>query len=107
MVTPPDATSIPASKIPKTPGADLPRIVPRRHAGQWLNGAVALLLFAMVLNSVVRNEASQRAVAGRYYARRSAPPAAHSAAAAARPDDRRTPSVERGDSRGPAIGGDR
>ncbi|WP_217208079.1 amino acid ABC transporter permease [Streptomyces sp. AC550_RSS872] len=70
MVTPPDVTSTPAAKTPRAPDApapDLPRIVPRRHAGRWLTAAVALLLFAMVLNSVVRNEAFQWGVVGRYF----------------------------------------
>ncbi|MDC0766568.1 amino acid ABC transporter permease [Streptomyces sp. HD] len=70
MVTPSDVTSIPATKSPPAPGApdeDLPRIVPRRHVGRWLTAAVALLLFAMVVNSVVRNDAFQWDVVGRYF----------------------------------------
>ncbi|MFF0732852.1 amino acid ABC transporter permease [Streptomyces chartreusis] len=72
MVTSSDVTSTPA-RAPKTarpPGAadeDLPRIVPRRHAGRWLTAAVALLVFAMVLNSVIRNDAFQWDVVGRYF----------------------------------------
>ncbi|MFJ8691768.1 amino acid ABC transporter permease [Streptomyces roseolilacinus] len=45
---------------------DLPRIVPRRHAGRWLTAAAALLVFAMMVNSVVRNRAFQWDVVGRY-----------------------------------------
>jgi polar amino acid transport system permease protein len=70
MVTPPDVTSTPATKTPEPPaalGADLPRIVPRRQVGRWATAAVALLLFAMVLNSVVRNDAFQWSVVGRYF----------------------------------------
>jgi len=70
MVTSPDVSSLPVTKSPGTsgppPGAE-PRIVPRRHPGRWLTAAVALLLFAMVVNSVVRNEAFQWGVVGRYF----------------------------------------
>ncbi|MGW7663267.1 amino acid ABC transporter permease [Streptomyces sp. NPDC054756] len=69
MVTSPDVSSLPVTKSPGTsgppPGAE-PRIVPRLHPGRWLTAAVALLLFAMVVNSVVRNEAFQWGVVGRY-----------------------------------------
>ncbi|MFJ9086786.1 amino acid ABC transporter permease [Streptomyces sp. NPDC102384] len=44
-----------------------PRIVPRRHLGRWASAAVALLVFAMVLNSVVRNGAFQWEVVGHYF----------------------------------------
>ncbi|MDN0198574.1 hypothetical protein [Streptomyces sp. S.PNR 29] len=70
MVTPSEVTPAPATKPPKrasAPGPDVPRIVPRRHVGRWLTAAVALLLFAMVLNSVVRNDAFQWDVVGRYF----------------------------------------
>ncbi|MGA5895875.1 amino acid ABC transporter permease [Streptomyces venetus] len=46
---------------------DLPRIVPRRRVGRLLSAAVALLLFAMVVNSVVRNRAFQWDVVGDYF----------------------------------------
>ncbi|MFB7275195.1 amino acid ABC transporter permease [Streptomyces sp. NPDC056244] len=50
------------------PGADeITRIVPRRHIGRWLSGAVALLVLAMVVNSVVRNERFQWSVVGQYF----------------------------------------
>ena len=77
MVTPADAPSATSarnplgpSEPPKTAGpprADLPRIVPRRRVGRWAAAAVALLLFVMVVNSVVRNDAFQWAVVGRYF----------------------------------------
>lgn len=78
MVTPSDVTaphpaSSAAAKRPADPGhhdtphSDLPRIVPRRHLGRWLTAAAALLVFAMVLNSVVRNDAFQWEVVGRYF----------------------------------------
>ncbi|MFJ9948003.1 amino acid ABC transporter permease [Kitasatospora sp. NPDC091207] len=35
------------------------RLVARRRPGQWVSAAVALLLFAMVVNSVIRNKAFQ------------------------------------------------
>ncbi|MPY56823.1 amino acid ABC transporter permease [Streptomyces spongiae] len=69
-VTTPDTASAPASKRPAAldaPRPDLPRIVPRRHIGRWLTAAAALLVFVMVLNSVVRNDAFQWEVVGRYF----------------------------------------
>ncbi|MEV6171800.1 amino acid ABC transporter permease [Streptomyces sp. NPDC051954] len=70
MVTPSDLTSVPVPKSPEragVPGPDLPRIVPRRHIGRWTTAGAALLVFAMVLNSVVRNDAFQWGVVGRYF----------------------------------------
>ncbi|GAA2658990.1 hypothetical protein [Streptomyces vastus] len=69
MVTPlPSDVTAPADKgrNPNTPD-DLPRIVPRRHIGRWLTAVAALLVFAMAVNSVVRNDAFQWAVVGRYF----------------------------------------
>ncbi|MFJ7016979.1 amino acid ABC transporter permease [Streptomyces sp. NPDC101117] len=70
MVTSPDVSSLPVAKSPGTsgppPGGE-PRIVPRRHTGRWLTAAFALLLFAMVVNSVVRNDAFQWGVVGKYF----------------------------------------
>jgi hypothetical protein len=40
MVTPPDVTSTPATKVPRASGPpddELPRIVPRRRVGRWFN----------------------------------------------------------------------
>ncbi|WP_078860959.1 amino acid ABC transporter permease [Streptomyces sp. NRRL F-2747] len=50
-----------------TPEGDPPPIVPRRHLGRGLSAAAALLVFAMVLVSVVRNEAFQWDVVGQYF----------------------------------------
>ncbi|MGX1566841.1 amino acid ABC transporter permease [Streptomyces sp. NPDC055506] len=62
---PPTASS---GRIPgREPDDDLPRIVPRRRVGRLLSAAVALLLFAMVVNSVVRNRAFQWDVVGLYF----------------------------------------
>ncbi|MFE9680919.1 amino acid ABC transporter permease [Streptomyces sp. NPDC006285] len=49
------------------PDDDLPRIVPRRHVGRRLIAAAALLVLAMVVNSVLRNRAFQWDVVGRYF----------------------------------------
>ncbi|GGL91692.1 putative amino acid ABC transporter, permease protein [Streptomyces fumigatiscleroticus] len=71
MVTPSEVDVAPASTGQRraygAPGPDLPRIVPRRHPGRWATAAVALLVFAMVLNSVLRNDAFQWNVVGRYF----------------------------------------
>ncbi|WP_184596130.1 amino acid ABC transporter permease [Streptomyces violarus] len=79
MVSPPDLTDSapapsagrPTASSGRTPGrgpdSDLPRIVPRRRVGRLLSAAVALLLFAMVVNSVVRNRAFQWEVVGQYF----------------------------------------
>ncbi|MFJ3623858.1 amino acid ABC transporter permease [Streptomyces iakyrus] len=68
---PSDVASTPDAKSPEradaTTGSDLPRIVPRRHVGRWAVAAAALLVLAMVLNSVARNQAFQWAVVGRYF----------------------------------------
>ncbi|RAJ68744.1 polar amino acid transport system permease protein [Streptomyces sp. Amel2xB2] len=45
----------------------LPQIVARRHPGRWLAACAALLVFAMVLNSVVRNRAFQWNVVSGYF----------------------------------------
>ncbi|MFJ8563469.1 amino acid ABC transporter permease [Streptomyces sp. NPDC093514] len=49
------------------PGDGLPPIVPRRRIGRRLSAAAALLVFALVLASVVRNEAFQWNVVGQYF----------------------------------------
>ncbi|MEU6813127.1 amino acid ABC transporter permease [Streptomyces sp. NPDC046831] len=69
-LTAPDARPVPGEQPPAGPpgGAPtgLPQIVPRRHLGRRLAAAAALLLLAMVVNSVVRNDAFQWGVVGRY-----------------------------------------
>ncbi|GAA2768275.1 amino acid ABC transporter permease [Streptomyces paradoxus] len=74
MVSPSDLTDSAPAPCPARPEAsgpgsddDLPRIVPRRHVGRLLAAAVALLLFAMVVTSVVRNPAFQWGVVGGYF----------------------------------------
>ncbi|MFD9369971.1 amino acid ABC transporter permease [Streptomyces sp. NPDC060020] len=71
-----DATAAPAraadppakhARAHGAPGAELPPIVPRRRIGLRLSAAAALLVFAMVLVSVVRNDAFQWDVVGRYF----------------------------------------
>ncbi|MER7177284.1 amino acid ABC transporter permease [Streptomyces mesophilus] len=76
---PPDVTSAPIPSAGAAPppaggplaaehaGSATPSIVPRRHFGRWATAAVALLVFAMVLNSVVRNDAFQWGVVGDYF----------------------------------------
>ncbi|TWV21976.1 amino acid ABC transporter permease [Streptomyces albidoflavus] len=44
-----------------------PRVVPVRRTGQWAAAAVVLLLLAMAVNSVVRNEAFQWGVVADYF----------------------------------------
>ncbi|MFJ8591111.1 amino acid ABC transporter permease [Streptomyces sp. NPDC093598] len=69
------AASVPPAARPKDPGHgpghgpddDLPPIVPRRHIGRRMTAGAALLVFAMVVNSVVRNRAFQWDVVGRYF----------------------------------------
>jgi polar amino acid transport system permease protein len=89
MVTPsdvaaPDPASVPAGKPLEPPGHpgrpghpgtngpgpdpdDLPPIVPRRNIGRWFTAAAALLVFAMVVSSVVRNHAFQWDVVARHF----------------------------------------
>jgi polar amino acid transport system permease protein len=73
MVTPSDVTLPDAESGPAaagTSGPDLdgpPQIVPRRHVGRWVTAAAALLVFAMVVSSVVRNRAFQWDVVARYF----------------------------------------
>ncbi|MFI1652912.1 amino acid ABC transporter permease [Streptomyces avidinii] len=49
------------------PGTELPPIVPRRHIGRRLSAAAALLVLTLVRASVIRNEAFQWGVVGRYF----------------------------------------
>ncbi|MCK8678399.1 amino acid ABC transporter permease [Streptomyces lichenis] len=58
----------PASAVSAPPDTGPPPpIVPRRHLGRRLAAAVALLLLARLLDSVVRNDAFQWDVVGRYF----------------------------------------
>ena len=51
----------------RSPAADPPRIVPARRTGQWTAAAAVLVLLALGLLSVVRNEAFQWDVVGTYF----------------------------------------
>ncbi|GHK03336.1 amino acid ABC transporter permease [Streptomyces sp. NPDC003753] len=44
-----------------------PRLVPRRHLGQWAAALVVLVLLVFALSSIVRNEAFQWDVVGAYF----------------------------------------
>ncbi|MFI2610544.1 amino acid ABC transporter permease [Kitasatospora sp. NPDC018619] len=72
MATPPDV--LPAPSLldrPADPPAPEARIVARRKPGQWAAAAVALLLAAMAVNSVVRNRAFQWGVVADWFTARS------------------------------------
>ncbi|MFD9910395.1 amino acid ABC transporter permease [Streptomyces sp. NPDC059063] len=64
-----DALAKVAVRRPDPPGDDPaePRIVPRRHLGQWTAAAVVLVALALAANSVARNEAFQWGVVGDYF----------------------------------------
>ncbi|MGW6865064.1 amino acid ABC transporter permease [Streptomyces sp. NPDC054904] len=64
----PTATVPPSTATSITSDASaLPPIVPRRRTGRQVSAVVALLVFAMVLTSVVRNEAFQWDVVGKHF----------------------------------------
>ncbi|MFJ9611020.1 amino acid ABC transporter permease [Kitasatospora sp. NPDC101176] len=80
MATPPDvlpapdrtAPGRPATPPDPDPGPDPgARIVARRRPGQWLAAGVALLLAAMAVNSIARNEAFQWGVVADWFTARS------------------------------------
>ncbi|WP_031040280.1 amino acid ABC transporter permease [Streptomyces sp. NRRL F-5650] len=49
-----------SAAVPQSPDRpDLPRIVPQRHLGQWTAAAAVLVLLALAVNSVLRNDAFQ------------------------------------------------
>ncbi|MFF8790186.1 amino acid ABC transporter permease [Streptomyces sp. NPDC015125] len=52
---------------PDGPDRPDPRIVPRRRTGQWVAAAAVLVLLALALRSVVRNDAFQWAVVADYF----------------------------------------
>ncbi|CAM5388551.1 Histidine/lysine/arginine/ornithine transport system permease protein HisM OS=Streptomyces tendae OX=1932 GN=F3L20_05800 PE=3 SV=1 [Streptomyces tendae] len=57
-----------SAAVPETPDrADLPRIVPHRRPGQWTAAAVVLVLLALAVNSVLRNDAFQWGVVADWF----------------------------------------
>ncbi|MFI9318948.1 amino acid ABC transporter permease [Kitasatospora aureofaciens] len=72
MATPQDVLPAPApSKAPPPAPAPEARIVARRRPGQWIAAAVALLLAAMAVSSVIRNRAFQWGVVADWFTARS------------------------------------
>ncbi|MFJ8626748.1 amino acid ABC transporter permease [Kitasatospora sp. NPDC093550] len=72
MATPQDVLPAPSSLDRATPAsAAEPRIVPRRKPGQWVSAAVALLLAAMAVTSVIRNDAFRWGVVADWFTARS------------------------------------
>ncbi|MFE3898939.1 amino acid ABC transporter permease [Streptomyces sp. NPDC059153] len=57
----------PPAPLTKSNDADRLRIVPVRRTGQWAAAVAALALLALVLNSVIRNEAFQWDVVADYF----------------------------------------
>ncbi|MGN3956483.1 amino acid ABC transporter permease [Streptomyces sp. WAC8370] len=57
-----------SAAVPQSPDrTDLPRIVPHRHPGQWTAAAAVLVLLALALNSVLRNDAFQWGVVADWF----------------------------------------
>ncbi|MFE6053287.1 amino acid ABC transporter permease [Kitasatospora sp. NPDC056446] len=72
MATPQDVLPAPSPLDHPAPPADPePRIVARRKPGQWAAAAVALLLAAMAVTSVIRNKAFQWSVVADWFTARS------------------------------------
>ncbi|WP_033350363.1 amino acid ABC transporter permease [Kitasatospora aureofaciens] len=72
MATPQDVLPAPApGKAPPPAPAPEARIVARRRPGQWIAAAVALLLAAMAVSSVIRNRAFQWDVVADWFTARS------------------------------------
>ncbi|MER7751267.1 amino acid ABC transporter permease [Kitasatospora sp. NPDC097643] len=72
MATPQDVLPAPSAlDHPAPPPAPEARIVPRRKPGQWVLAAIALLLAAMAVTSVVRNDAFQWGVVADWFTARS------------------------------------
>ncbi|MFG2906053.1 amino acid ABC transporter permease [Kitasatospora sp. NPDC048286] len=72
MATPQDVLPAPSPlDRPAAPPAPEARIVARRRPGQWAAAGVALLLAAMAVNSVIRNEAFQWGVVADWFTARS------------------------------------
>lgn len=63
------ATRAASATAPPDDGTDrtVPRIVPRRRTGQWAAAVAVLVLLALVLRSVVRNDAFQWDVVADYF----------------------------------------
>ncbi|MFD8548276.1 amino acid ABC transporter permease [Streptomyces sp. NPDC059649] len=62
-----DAPAAPAAAPPDAPDPAALRIVPRRRTGRWAAAAVVLVLLALALVSVVRNDAFQWDVVADYF----------------------------------------
>ncbi|REK86558.1 amino acid ABC transporter permease [Streptomyces inhibens] len=62
-----EALAPPAAAPPGGTGATVPRIVPRRRTGQWAAAATVLVLLALAVVSVVRNDAFQWDVVADYF----------------------------------------
>ncbi|WP_406107794.1 amino acid ABC transporter permease [Streptomyces sp. NBC_01003] len=60
-------TAPPAAGPPADAGEAQPRIVRRPRTGQWLAAAVVLVLLALAVNSVIRNDAFQWDVVADYF----------------------------------------
>ncbi|MFI9775164.1 amino acid ABC transporter permease [Streptomyces sp. NPDC051956] len=60
-------TAPPAAGPPTDAGEAQPRIVRRPRTGQWLAAAVVLVLLALAVNSVIRNDAFQWDVVADYF----------------------------------------
>ncbi|MEV7771485.1 amino acid ABC transporter permease [Kitasatospora sp. NPDC086791] len=72
MATPQDVLPAPSTPAhPAPPPAPEARIVARRKPGQWVAAAVALLLAAMAVTSVIRNDAFQWGVVADWFTARS------------------------------------
>lgn len=74
MATPQDVLPAPAPTVldgPAAPPSAEARIVARRKPGQWAAAAVALLLAAMAVNSVIRNKAFQWSLVADWFTARS------------------------------------
>ncbi|CAM5262110.1 amino acid ABC transporter permease [Streptomyces griseus] len=65
---PPSSSSASSPALAKDATDAVPRIVPVRRTGRWAAAVVVLVLLALALNSVVRNDAFQWDVALSYFA---------------------------------------
>ncbi|MEU6613708.1 amino acid ABC transporter permease [Streptomyces parvus] len=68
-VSPPSSSPSPASPSPTKDAADaVPRIVPVRRTGRWAAAVAVLVLLALAMDSVIRNDAFQWGVVLAYFA---------------------------------------